>query len=108
LSPPSRIWHLPSNYVTPHPDAKHTDTQQASSNIGLAQTYASKDRNDPRKLQFAERALCVATEVFQDANQAFNENAHPLQLPPFHGGADAGGDMDNTLVGLYKFNAVDP
>ena len=74
-----------------------TENKQANSNIGLAATYASKDRNDPRKLQWSERAMVVATEVFNDANRAFNEGAHPLQLPPFHGGSDAGGGMDNTL-----------
>lgn len=30
-------------------------------------------------------------EVFESANAAFIEGAHPLQLPPFHGGIDAGG-----------------
>ena len=53
---------------------------------------------DPaRWLQWAQRASANAAEVFQEANAAFNEGAHPLQLPPFHGGSDAGGGMDNTL-----------
>ena len=63
----------------------------------MAATYHAKDRDDPKKLHFAERAMALATEVFQDANLAFVEGAHPLQLPPFHGGTDAGGDMSNTL-----------
>lgn len=64
-------------------------------NIGLAGTYASKDRDDPRKMQYCERALELATEVFNSAKQAFEEGAHPLMIPPFYG--DGNPDMDNTL-----------
>mmetsp|Transcript_33697 Transcript_33697/g.54094 ORF Transcript_33697/g.54094 Transcript_33697/m.54094 type:complete len:152 (-) Transcript_33697:104-559(-) len=70
---------------------------EATSNIGLAATYKPKDRTDPHKLQFAERASTVAEEVFKDAMRAFNEGAYPLQLPPFHGGSDTGSEMANTL-----------